>query len=110
MIGFIEEQVEEQYEWDNEDGDSVDGLTKGMRNVVVKNGWEVKDVEEAVVGGYDGSGWWFPGFVGEFSRTFSFLFVCLFGERRGCEISCGGVFELSLDFLAAFELDSMGFR
>ncbi len=102
MIGFIEEQVQELYDWDNKDGDSLDGLTKGMRNVVVKNGWEVKDVEEAVVGGYDGSGWWFPGFVGEFSRTFSFLVVYVFGEGRGCEISCGGVFELSLDCLKAF--------
>lgn len=81
VIGFIEEQVEGLYEWDNEDGDSVDGLTRGMRDVMVKNGWEVKDVEEAVVGGYSGSGWWFPGFVGEFLRTFSFL-LCL-GKEEG---------------------------
>ncbi|CAL8581521.1 hypothetical protein XPA_007210 [Xanthoria parietina] len=79
VIGFIEEQVQELYDWDNEDGDSVDGLTKGMRNVVVKNGWEVKDVEEAVVGGYDGSGWWFPGFVDTHTHASQLPNTGLFG-------------------------------
>lgn len=109
MIGFIEEQVEELYDWDNEDGDSVDGLTRGMRNVVVKNGWEVKDVEEAVVGGYDGLGWWFPGFVGEFVRFCFVSYACL-GRKEVVKYLVRGVFELSLDFLAACGFDRMGLR
>ncbi|KAI4238567.1 MAG: hypothetical protein LQ349_001021 [Xanthoria aureola] len=79
VIGFIEEQVEGLYEWDNEDGDSVDGLTRGMRDVMVKNGWEVKDVEEAVVGGYSGSGWWFPGFVDTHTHASQLPNTGLFG-------------------------------
>lgn len=82
--------MEELYDWDNEDGDSVDGLTKGMRSAVVKNGWKVEDVEEAGVSGWDGLGWWFPGFVGEFLRFFLLVFV--FGEGGGCEVCCDGGF------------------
>lgn len=109
VIEFIEEQVEELYDLDKADGDRVDGLTRGVRKFVVKNGWEVKDVEEVVVGGDDGSTWWFPGFVGEFVRFFFFPYVCLRREEVVKHL-VRGVFELSLDFLAACGFDRMGFR
>ena len=84
VIAFVERDVERLYEWDDEDDNTVDGLTRGMRNAVMRNGWNVRDLHQAVLSGRDGMGWWFPGFVGELrcSLMIVFLYWCSFDDRK----------------------------
>ncbi|KAL8671768.1 MAG: hypothetical protein Q9168_003739 [Polycauliona sp. 1 TL-2023] len=75
VIGFVEEKVEGLYDDDEVDG----GFTRGVRDVVARNGWTIDDMEEVVESRRDCVEWWFPGFVDTHTHASQLPNTGLFG-------------------------------